>query len=166
MSWLPALLAAALRHVPNSWHAPCTLPCSSSATCVACPLPPDLTLPLPTCLPTCLPLPHLQVKRNSAALVKYRQMYIPRGVPPAQPAGTPLFLNRVYKHLQAGWGFGGGVGAGGHIGRWHCTWCCCWQTALRLHAATMWVPLLSALLKSALSHYCRPPCQPTAAAAV
>ena len=62
-------------------------------------------LHLPACPPPACPAP-VQLKRNSAALGKYRQMYVPRGVPPAQPAGTPLFLNRVYKHLQVGWGLG------------------------------------------------------------
>ncbi|EFN55335.1 hypothetical protein CHLNCDRAFT_35601 [Chlorella variabilis] len=41
-----------------------------------------------------------KVRRNSALLDKYRTMYIPPGVPPQLPPGTPLLLNRVYKQIQ------------------------------------------------------------------
>ena len=47
------------------------------------------------------PLHPPQVHRNSATLDKYRQMYVPPGIPPALPAGTPLYTNRIYKQLQS-----------------------------------------------------------------
>lgn len=52
--------------------------------------------------------PTTQVRRNSALLDKYRTMYIPPGVPPQLPPGTPLLLNRVYKQIQVGWSTGAG----------------------------------------------------------
>lgn len=42
-----------------------------------------------------------QVKRNSRALDKWRAQHVPPGVPPPLPSGTPLAVNRVFKHLQA-----------------------------------------------------------------
>lgn len=42
-----------------------------------------------------------RVKRNSRALDKWRAQHVPPGVPPPLPSGTPLAVNRVFKHLQA-----------------------------------------------------------------
>lgn len=41
------------------------------------------------------PLHGAQLKRNSTALDKYKQQYVPPGVPQALPDGAPLLVNRV-----------------------------------------------------------------------
>lgn len=42
----------------------------------------------------------LQVGKKGAGLQKYRQMYVPPGVPLPQPDTEPLLVKSVYKHIQ------------------------------------------------------------------
>ena len=49
--------------------------------------------------PTPLPAPAAQLRRSPNSLSKFRQMYVPPGVPPPLPPATPLYVNRLYRQV-------------------------------------------------------------------